>query len=217
MPDARDSILSRLRAAPRGPAPGSDFSVMEDRFFPPEERLARLRKMMEAVSAEFFETTKADWPRFLHGLLVQQGIGSILYGPGSEAGQRLAEEWPEGGARAVAYDRPMDSFKEEMFNGVEAGLTSTLGGIAETGSLILWPSADEPRALSLVPPVHVALLDPDKLHNTFWQAMRALGWSQTQMPANALLVSGPSKTTDIEQTLAYGVHGPKRLIVLITR
>ncbi|WP_278366532.1 LUD domain-containing protein, partial [Marinobacter salarius] len=35
------------------------------------------------------------------------------------------------------------------------------------------------------------------------------------MPTNALLVSGPSKTADIEQTLAYGVHGPKELIVLV--
>jgi L-lactate dehydrogenase complex protein LldG len=44
--------------------------------------------------------------------------------------------------------------------------------------------------------------------------MREQGWAQA-MPTNALLISGPSKTADIEQTLAYGVHGPKRLIVLV--
>ena len=44
--------------------------------------------------------------------------------------------------------------------------------------------------------------------------MKAQNWS-SGMPTNALLISGPSKTADIEQTLAYGVHGPKELIVLM--
>jgi len=44
--------------------------------------------------------------------------------------------------------------------------------------------------------------------------IRAQGWAE-RMPTNVVLVSGPSKTADIEQTLAYGVHGPKELIVLV--
>ena len=46
--------------------------------------------------------------------------------------------------------------------------------------------------------------------------MRSEHWAE-RMPPNALLVSGPSKTADIEQTLAYGVHGPKRLVVVAVR
>jgi L-lactate dehydrogenase complex protein LldG len=44
--------------------------------------------------------------------------------------------------------------------------------------------------------------------------VKALSWGR-QLPPNALLISGPSKTADIEQTLAYGVHGPKRLVVIL--
>ena len=44
--------------------------------------------------------------------------------------------------------------------------------------------------------------------------MKDLGWGRS-LPPNALVISGPSKTADIEQTLAYGVHGPKRLIVVL--
>ena len=44
--------------------------------------------------------------------------------------------------------------------------------------------------------------------------VRHQNWA-SGMPTNALLVSGPSKTADIEQTLAYGVHGPKELIILV--
>ena len=50
----------------------------------------------------------------------------------------------------------------------------------------------------------------DNLH----EAMHTQRWSEG-LPTNALLISGPSKTADIQQTLAYGAHGPKELIVLI--
>ncbi|MFB1011556.1 MAG: LUD domain-containing protein, partial [Thiopseudomonas sp.] len=69
--------------------------------------------------------------------------------------------------------------------------------------------------MSLVPPVHFVLLDGNQLYRTLHQAMHQQGWADTGMPTNALLISGPSKTADIEQTLAYGVHGPKELIVLV--
>jgi len=67
-----------------------------------------------------------------------------------------------------------------------------------------------------VPPVHFAVLTAEKLHQTFAEAIAAEKWNQG-MPTNALLISGPSKSADIEQTLAYGVHGPTELIVLLVR
>ena len=104
--------------------------------------------------------------------------------------------------------------RQYLFNEVDASITSTRGGIAETGSLILWPTPDEPRLMSLVPPVHIAVLNASEIYTTFHEAMISQDWA-SGMPTNALLISGPSKTADIEQTLAYGVHGPKELIVLV--
>jgi L-lactate dehydrogenase complex protein LldG len=89
-----------------------------------------------------------------------------------------------------------------------------MGGIAETGAIILWPDKKEPRLMSLVPPIHIAVLDADKIFNTFGEAMQEQRWPE-KMPTNAVLISGPSKTADIELILAFGVHGPKELIVLI--
>lgn len=68
--------------------------------------------------------------------------------------------------------------------------------------------------MSLVPPVHIAVLDGDRIFNTFAEAMQTQKWPE-KMPTNAILISSPSKTADIELTLAFGVHGPKELIVLI--
>ena len=68
--------------------------------------------------------------------------------------------------------------------------------------------------MSLVPPVHVVVLDATKIHNTFFEAMTAEAWKDG-LPTNALLISGPSKTADIQQTLAFGAHGPRELVLLL--
>jgi L-lactate dehydrogenase complex protein LldG len=220
MPDAaRQRILGRLRGAltqPR-PVPDLDFSVLARKTWPAAERYPRLRMLMEAVHAEFLETTEEGWPAAVYGFLEREGLSSLLHGPETPAGERLRSFWPQGpGPRLFPYDRPVEECKRELFERIDAGFTTTRGGIAETGGLILFPTPEEPRLLSLVPPIHLALLDADRIFDTFWDALRSQGWA-AGMPPNALLVSGPSKTADIEQTLAYGVHGPKRLVVVAVR
>ena len=216
MSNARDEILSSLRGHRAGDTPvaPSDFGVLRRKVWPPEERYPRLRRLMEAVKAEFLEPGLRPWPEAIHDWMAAQGLRNLLFGPGSPAGRRLAAGWPAGpGPRLIPYDRPVEEHKRELFEETDAGFTSTLGGIADTGGLILRPSPEEPRLLSLVPPVHVALLSTGEIRNTFWEAVTSSAWG-VPMPPNALLVSGPSKTADIEQTLAYGVHGPKRLLVV---
>ena len=113
-----------------------------------------------------------------------------------------------------AYTQAIESWKAELFHHIPASLTGARGAIAETGTLILWPDEHEPRLMSLVPSLHIVLLDASRIHNTFYEAMTTEGW-QDGLPTNALLISGPSKTADIQQTLAYGAHGPKELVVIV--
>jgi L-lactate dehydrogenase complex protein LldG len=113
----------------------------------------------------------------------------------------------------VAYTGPVETFKADLFQ-IDAGITGVRGGVADTGAVVLWPTPNEPRLLSLVPPVHVAVLDAETIYNSLAEMMAVENWS-AGMPTNALLVSGPSKTADIEFTLVFGVHGPKELVLLI--
>ena len=68
--------------------------------------------------------------------------------------------------------------------------------------------------MSLVPPLHFVLLDATTIHADFHSAITEEGWKDG-LPTNALLICGPSKTADIQQTLAYGAHGPRELVVLL--
>lgn len=215
---ARDNILARLRAAPQGQpvlAPDVDgFYAAVRRAAPAEDRAARIERFCERMAfwrGEVVRVTSANWARTLRELCVAKNVGSLRYGPQAPHGAALEAAGIPG---LKPYDRPIDEWKSELFRDTDAGFTSTRGGIVETGTLIVWPDANEPRLLSLVPPIHFALLDANRLYDTLFDAMTDQGWSAA-LPTNALLVSGPSKTADIQVTLAYGAHGPKELVVLL--
>lgn len=217
---ARTRILARLRAGLAGTTPRPDefdeTLVTAPWRYPPQERVARLRTLMEAVHTEVVEVRAADWPEVVAQLLVQRDISSLLYAPATPHGQQLASAWQDRTDKPDlrVYDRPVEEWKTQLFNDVPASLTGTVGGIAATGSLVIWPDRNEPRLMSLVPPVHIALLKASEIHDNLYDMMTAQNWS-AGLPTNALLVSGPSKTADIEQVLAYGAHGPRELIVLV--
>ncbi len=215
MSDARAAILARLRSSGSGgPLPDLDTAVLERRHWSAAERVQRLRQGMASVHTEFLEARPEDWPAVLRAFCEREGLRTLLFGPATEAGHRLVEAMAGSPTALRPYDAPVETFKTELFQSVDAGFTTTVGGVAETGGLLLEPGPREPRLLSLVPPLHLALLPTSTLHDTLWSAIRALGWGQAP-PPNALMISGPSKTADIEQTLAYGVHGPKRLVVIL--
>jgi len=167
---------------------------------------------MEAAHGEVHQVG-ADWPRRMYELLHQKGGGTLLYGPEGPLGPALEQGWPDRSAvRSIPYLEPVETCRESLFRSVDAGFTSCRGAIAETGSLVLWPPPQEPRLLSLVPPIHCVLLDAAEICPTFHELLIRQSW-HTGMPGNALLISGPSKSADIQQTLAYGVHGPQTLVV----
>jgi len=217
---AKENILGKLRKSLTGAAPiADDFDVdlvTQPYTYSAEQRIPQLRKLMEAVHTEIHLTSGEEWPALLAQLLRDRQLPSLLIAPTTGHGQKIAQHWANNPDLPTlkSYHRPMEECKAELFNDTPASLTGTLGAIAATGSLIMWPTREEPRLMSLVPPVHFALLKASEIRDNFYQVQQEFEWAQG-MPTNALLVSGPSKTADIEQVLAYGAHGPKDLVVLI--
>ena len=214
MSNTRQKILARLRVVPHPDISAIGEDAAESHAWDLDERVRRFTDRMTAVRAEVVETSPQTWMQTLQDLCQKKGARNLLYSAASPYGEAIGQQPPV--ADPVTTDLESDSWKTTLFHEIDAALTTTLGGIAETGTLMLWPDTHEPRMMSLVPPLHIAILEDDKLFNTFAEAVTAMQWSE-KMPTNALLISGPSKSADIEQTLAYGVHGPKELVVLLIR
>ena len=213
---ARESILTRLRDATRYTTAAPEPVCLPIESFGRPERIQKLKSLMEAVRSEVHVVAGQDWVRALADILSQKSVKTLLYGPDTPIAKAFEEARAagvEGLPQLIAYTESVDNFKETLFQ-IDAGITSTRGAIAETGAIVLWPDEKEPRLLSLVPPVHIAVLEAGKIFNTFCEMLQTENWPE-QMPTNVVLVSGPSKTADIELVLAFGVHGPKELIVLI--
>ena len=218
MSDAvRERIFGRLKSAlkreglpvpPETPVPSVTLTL--------DEKIARFSQLMEAVRTEVHAVPTDRWMETLRQILREKRVKTLAYGPKSELGQSLQEAWAKQGdplPELVGYESEVEDFKDALFE-IDAGITSTLGGIADVGAVIMWPDGDEPRLLSLVPPIHIAVVKASTLYTDFSEVITREGWSGG-MPTNALLISGPSKTADIEFQLVFGVHGPKELVVLL--
>ena len=216
---SRDRILSRLHdAGKQVSSPAAAESGLPFEKLGRDEKIDKLKGLMEAVRTEVLVVEAQNWIKPLKGILKKREIKTLLYAPQTAIGDTLQKHWAgedenNGLPELVTYEGHIENFKDELFH-TDAAITATLGGIAETGAIILWPDKKEPRSMSLVPPVHIAVLDGDKIFNTLGEVMQTQNWPE-KMPTNAVLISGPSKTADIELILAFGVHGPKELIVLI--
>jgi L-lactate dehydrogenase complex protein LldG len=172
-----------------------------------------MQAALEAVRAQAWCATVGEWPALLAQRIVDAGVRRIVVDAATPEGRALRAALPAN-VEPVAFDRPLEDWKAELFGTVDAGFTVARSGIAATGTLVLAPDADSPRTVSLVPPLHIALVYAHTLHADLHQALHAERW-QDGMPTNLVLATGPSRTSDIQQTLAFGAHGPRWTWVVI--
>ena len=112
---------------------------------------------------------------------------------------------------AVFLDAPTQS---ELFD-CDMGLTTAQWAIAETGTLVLESEREHHRLASLVPPVHVAIVEANRIRRTMSDVLELIKNSDVGLSRTVTFITGPSRTSDIELTLAIGVHGPGELHVIV--
>jgi len=98
----------------------------------------------------------------------------------------------------------------------DVGITTGQAAIAETGTLVLDSAHERHRLVSLVPPVHIAIVDASTIYATVGETLSMLKIGKELSPA-VTFITGPSRTADIELTLTIGVHGPQELYVIINQ
>jgi L-lactate dehydrogenase complex protein LldG len=96
----------------------------------------------------------------------------------------------------------------------DVGICTVQAAIAETGTLVLDSTCERHRLVSLVPPVHIAIVRASQVYRCLSEVLALIRKDKEISPA-VTFITGPSRTADIELTLAIGVHGPQELYVII--
>jgi len=205
--DARTAILDRIdRALKTARIPvvsAGARGVQPGEFGPSGTLIDRFVAEARALGVEAFVEGSPDAVRARLALLTD-GRRVLAWNP-----DRLPY-----GADAVVSGAARGSSPRDEQAAADVGVTGCHGAIAETGSLALLSLPGCPRAASLLPPLHVALVRPDDFFfgmGDFFEART----DQIAAASNCTFVTGPSRTADIELSLTIGVHGPARVIVIV--
>jgi L-lactate dehydrogenase complex protein LldG len=183
----------------------ADFAAPVWRDFPKDALIENFRRNLEFVGGKF----------------------SLVYDE-SEAAEVLFSIIREKEARKIAVsDSPLvkkiagylkinaefiENAETEFLFESDLGVTGAQWAIAETGTLVLESESERHRLASLVPPVHVCILEAGNIRQTLGEI---LGILQKNLSRTATFITGASRTSDIELTLAIGVHGPGELHVIL--
>lgn len=124
---------------------------------------------------------------------------------------------PHPDLQAIPWDtRPLLRLREGRAEATDmVSLQHAFAGVAETGTLMLPSAPQRPTTLNLLADTEIVLLRASRLVGAYEEAWDLLRAELGAMPRNVMLVTGPSRSADIEQTLELGAHGPRRLHVLL--
>jgi L-lactate dehydrogenase complex protein LldG len=213
MNPAREDILGKLQAAygrppgaPPAPIPSS-ARIAPRQPAGPEAELTRLLAEIERLNGITRRVASREELRAALAELVRaEGVkrATCWTTPDLEA-WGVAAALKDLGVEII----PAEAGKQRVAS-CELGVTGVDAALPETGTLVLTASPERPRVASLLPRVHLALLRPAVLRPDLHQV-----FAETRPAGYTVLISGPSRTADIELTLTLGVHGPKSLYVWV--
>ena len=207
--NARDEILSRLRTQKRVtslPTPWQSRRNFDDPAGRFSESLAKVKgQVLRAGSLEVALSQVGE-------LFTEFNAHYVVYNDESPINEvDWNGQFPEIQFHSPEQITDRKSWRE-ICAAADVGISSADAFLAETGSLVISSGAGKSRMVTLLPPVHIVLVPMARLATDIFAWMKN---HDRKFPANTVLVSGPSKTADIEQTMSVGVHGPKKLVVVL--
>jgi L-lactate dehydrogenase complex protein LldG len=216
---ARDTIMRSIRSNLAASAgiqhsqhtivPDYDESIVDNGEVPPIERF---RERLESVGGRCHvvkdETDAARALSIILDDLRNKGAAQRIALSDAPLISHLVRE-------LAADEINVCPLPDDLFN-YDVGITTAQAAIAETGTLVLEAESERHRLVSLLPPVHIAIVYARDIVLTIGDALRHFHRDDPREMSRAItFITGPSRTADIELTLTIGVHGPKELYVIV--
>ncbi|WP_136604545.1 LutC/YkgG family protein [Paenibacillus dokdonensis] len=214
------NIATRLGRSAISPAPEHPFRGAPEFWtsyeLGREEQIARFMGNWQAAGG-FTErlATMSDLPGVIARILREQNAGSMIRQNLTELEQLgLEEQLPE--LRHAAWDGLDAEDSLRTAEQADAGIVLADFAVAYTGSIVVTSSTDKGRSVSLLPNILIAVIPADRMHTRLGEVMsRIASVPGEQFPAGVHFISGPSRSSDIENDLTIGVHGPGVAFALI--
>lgn len=217
---SRDKILTAIRRGlKRGPLPADQATLLRARLashprhlIPARTRIprpAQIDLFVANVEKEFGTVTRVPDPAS-----VPAAVADYLAAQNLPTDAVIA---PHPELRDIPWnDRPMLRLREGKAQASDlVAIQHGYAAIAETGTLMLPSAAERPTTLNLLADTAVVVLRASRVVGAYEEAWDILRREQDGMPRNVMLVTGPSRSADIEQTLELGAHGPRRLHIVL--
>lgn len=208
---SRDHILHRVRTAlgrnagqPPAPVPAARLRISE---VDPEARIESLLARVQALVGKTHRATSPADACYYVATLIQ----------GKTAVASNAPFLRECGITDLPNVRSGIRQREELravCAVADFGITSADFALADTGTLVMLSSPQEARTISLLPPAHVAVVPRDRILTGLDELLTILP-QPAEQTSSMVLITGPSRTADIEQILVRGVHGPGEIHVVV--
>jgi L-lactate dehydrogenase complex protein LldG len=198
----RDIVAERLRRTPKGviPARGQLAGA---------ELIALFRTQAEAALATVAEVEST--------IDVPAAVAAFLRGHNLPASVRMGDDLR---LRVMPWGETFIGVAKGPSDGHDLNAVShAFSGVAETGTLIMASGPENPSTLNFLPDNHVVVLSGKDItgdYETMWDKVRAT-YGRGQIPRTFNMITGPSRSADIEQTLLLGAHGPRRLHIVIVK
>lgn len=200
-PEQRAAALARIEAR-------ADNLIPQRAQLPRPEQVTLFKTMALEAAAELIELDRIEQaPAAIADWLAAQQITELVCA--SDAALQ-ALDWSALGS--------VNRIERVAQAGDMASLTGSFAGIAETGTLMLYSGASSPTTLNFLPDNHLVILHESRIVGVYEEAWKRLrNATAGQMPRTVNLITGPSRSADIEQKLQMGAHGPRTLVILLIK
>ena len=217
MSAARNRILANIRQSLKrdGPLPDSVATVLRDRLRDPLPNL--VPAFTEDPVARFLRKTQA-----VHATVARvASLAGVSRAVARHVNEHdLAEQLvvaPDPALDGIAWSNRFQIERRAARGSDAISVTGAFAGIAETGTLMMLSAASHPTTLNFLPEDHIVVLQQSDIVAHLEDAWVRLRAARPEFPRTVNLITGPSKTADVEQTIQEGAHGPRRVHVIVVR
>jgi len=216
----RDEILAKLKAGPKVPIPPRPPKPkLHEHSLTGEAVLEKFSKaLLEETGMVYRVKNSEEVLQKLLEIAYEERLKKVMVSNDEVTAPLNLKDW--GQKHDIVVMTPKDysdrnSFRDAVFDQADAGITGADFAVAESGSVGLAFHKDQARLVSLAPILHIAIVPADRVLAYYEQGIKKIFGEKGKYPSQFAFITGPSMTGDIEGVLFKGMHGPRKVIVIL--